>query len=68
MASTQVAWRARSEEHVSHHALFSRGIPLIENLANLERLSKARVQAYAVPVAVRGLEAFPVGVVALEED
>ena len=57
-----------NEEHVSHHALFQRGIPLIENLANLARLSKSRVQVYAFPVAVRGLEAFPVRVIAVEED
>ena len=56
-----------SEEHVSHHALFLRGIPLIENLANLDGLSKSRVQVYAFPVGVRGLEAFPVRVVAVEE-
>ena len=57
-----------SEEHVSHHALFSRAIPLIENLTNLERLSKPRAHVYAVPVAVRGLEAFPVRVIAVQED
>ena len=57
-----------SEQHVSHYALFSRGIPLIENVANLHLLSKPRVQAYAFPIAVRGLEAFPVRVVAVEED
>ena len=57
-----------SEQHVSHYALFSRGIPLIENLTNLNRLSKSRVQVYAFPIAVRGLEAFPVRVVAVEED
>jgi len=57
-----------SEEHVSHHALFLRGIPLIENLTNLNGLLKSRVQVYAFPVAVRGLEAFPVRVVAVEED
>ena len=57
-----------SEEHVSHHALFLRGIPLIENLAHLDQLTKSRVQAYAFPIAVRGLEAFPVRVIAMEED
>ena len=56
-----------SEEHVSHHALFERGIPLIENLNNLNALSKSRVQAYVLPVAVRGLEAFPVRVIAVED-
>jgi kynurenine formamidase len=34
----------------------------------MDRLSKARVQVYAFPVAVRGLEAFPVRVIAVEED
>jgi arylformamidase len=57
-----------SEEHVSHHALFERGIPLIENLANLDGVSKPRVWVYAVPIAVRGLEAFPLRVVAVEEN
>jgi kynurenine formamidase len=56
-----------SEEHVSHHALFERGIPLIENVNNLNTLSKSRVQAYVLPVAVRGLEAFPVRVIAVED-
>lgn len=56
-----------SEEHVSHHALFSRGIPLIENLVHLEQVSKPRVRVYALPVAVRGLEAFPVRVIAVED-
>jgi arylformamidase len=56
-----------SEQHVSHHALFDRGIPLIENLNNLNGLSKSRVQIFAFPIAVRGLESFPVRVVALED-
>jgi len=57
-----------SEEHVSHHALFERGIPLIENLNNLNQLTKSRVQVYAFPIAVRGLESFPVRVIALEDN
>jgi kynurenine formamidase len=57
-----------SEEHVNHHALFERGIPLIENLANLDRLSRPRVVVFALPIAVRGLEAFPLRVVAVEEE
>jgi kynurenine formamidase len=57
-----------SEEHVNHRALFERGIPLIENLTNLDRLSGPRVVVYALPIAVRGLEAFPLRVVAVEEE
>ena len=55
-----------SEEHVNHRALFERNIPLIENLANLNSLTQARVEVFALPIAVRGLEAFPLRVIALE--
>lgn len=56
-----------SEEHPNHQALFKRGIPLIENLAGLDQLRQSRVKVYAFPIAVRGLESFPLRVVA-EED
>ncbi len=56
-----------SEEHPNHQALFGSGIPLIENLAGLEQLRQSRVKVYAFPIAVRGLESFPVRVVAEEE-
>jgi len=55
-----------STEHVNHHALFERGIPVIENLANLDALTQSRVQLYAFPIAVKGLESFPLRVVAFE--
>lgn len=57
-----------SEQHVNHCALFERGVPLIENLANLNALSRSRVKVFALPVPVRGLEAFPLRVIAVEED
>jgi kynurenine formamidase len=57
-----------SEDHVNHSALFTKGIPLIENLANLDQLSRIRFLVYAFPVAVSGLEAFPLRVVAVEPD
>jgi len=57
-----------SEDHVNHSALFVRGVPLIENLANLDRLSRTRFTVYAFPIAVEGLEAFPLRVVAVESD
>jgi kynurenine formamidase len=55
-----------SEEHVNHRALFEKGVPLIENLANLDSLSQSRVEVFALPIAVRGLEAFPLRVIAIE--
>ena len=57
-----------NENHVNHSALFAKGIPLIENLANLDRLSRTRFLVYAFPVAVSGLEAFPLRVIAVESD
>jgi arylformamidase len=53
--------------NVNHLLLFRAGIPLIENLAHLDRLTQARVQVYALPVPVRGLDAFPLRVIAVEE-
>ncbi len=52
--------------NVNHLLLFRAGIPLIENLAHLDRLSRSRVQLYALPVPIRGLDAFPLRVIAIE--
>jgi kynurenine formamidase len=52
--------------NVNHLLLFRAGIPLIENLAHLDQLTQSRVQAYALPVPVQGLDAFPLRVIAVE--
>ena len=52
--------------NVYHTLLFSRGICLIENLTNLAALTKPRVMVFALPLAVEGLEAIPLRVIALE--
>jgi len=57
----------RSEEHVNHIALLKRGIPLIENVNNLDLLTGPRCKVYAFPLAVKTLESFPLRVVALIE-
>jgi len=57
-----------NEDHVNHSALFTKGIPLIENLANLDQLTRTRFLVYAFPIAVSGLEAFPLRVIAVESD
>jgi arylformamidase len=54
--------------NINHLLLFRAGIPLIENLANLDQLSQSRVQVYALPVPVRGLDAFPLRVIAVEQE
>ena len=53
--------------NVNHLVLFRAGIPLIENLAHLDQLSRSRVQVYALPVPVSGLDAFPLRVIAVED-
>jgi arylformamidase len=55
-----------THSNVNHLVLFRAGIPVIENLANLNRVSRPRVKVYALPVPVRGLDAFPLRVIAVE--
>ena len=52
--------------NVNHLLLFRANIPLIENLTNLEQLTQTRVKVYALPVPVKGLDAFPLRVIAVE--
>jgi arylformamidase len=52
--------------NVNHLLLFRANIPLIENLTNLDQLRQARVKVYALPVPVKGLDAFPLRVIAVE--
>jgi arylformamidase len=56
----------KTHANINHLVLFRAGIPLIENLANLDRVSRPRVKVYALPVPVRGLDAFPLRVIAIE--
>lgn len=59
---------AYDETHanVNHLILFRANIPLIENLTNLDQLTQSRVRIYALPVPVKGLDAFPLRVIAVE--
>ena len=56
-----------SHANENHLALFRADIPLIERLANLDKLSESRVRVYALPIPVVGLDAFPLRVIAIEE-
>lgn len=49
-----------------HLVLLGHDIPFIENLANLDALSRPRVFVCALPIPVAGLDAFPLRVVAFE--
>ena len=50
-----------------HLVLLGNDIPFIENLTNLAALSTARPFVCALPIPVRGLDAFPLRVIAFEE-
>lgn len=54
----------RSENHTNHSTLFSHNIPLIENVANLNKLPAGRFRLCAFPYPIKGVESFPVRVVA----
>lgn len=56
-----------SEEHVNHAKLFSHNIPLIENVASLNSIKQSRFYLMAFPASIKGVEAFPVRVVAFIE-
>jgi kynurenine formamidase len=57
-----------SEEHVNHGALFSGGVLLIENLANLDSLPVNRFTVYAFPIPIKGMDSFPLRVIAETEE
>ena len=50
----------------NHATLFKHGIPLIEHLINLEKLSSERFFVVATPVRIHHCDAFPVAVTAFE--
>lgn len=51
--------------NINHLVLFRAGIPLIENLTNLNQVPQTRAMVYALPVPVTGLDAFPLRVIAV---
>jgi arylformamidase len=55
-----------STTHESHLALFDRGVPLIENLANMQALGDRKtVITVCTPLAIHGLDSFPIRVLAI---
>jgi arylformamidase len=56
----------RLAEQYNHHQLMTAGICLIEQLAHLDLLTQSRVDVYALPVPIRGLDSFPLRVIAIQ--
>lgn len=53
-------------EQINHRTLLDRGIPYIENMVNLDKLTKNRVWTVLAPLAIKGLESFPLRILAFE--
>ncbi len=54
------------ERYAVHEILHGNGVPVIENMANLKEF-KDRGTAFILPVKIRGIDAFPVRVIVIEE-
>ncbi len=52
----------------NHRLLFKNDIPVIEHLTNLDKLTKKRFLLIALPWKVKGMDASPVEVIAIEEE
>ncbi len=58
--------RQTDSHEINHRLLFSEGIPLIEDMNNLDKLSDDRVFLFAVPLPIIGLDASPLRPIAVE--
>ncbi|MCU1579390.1 MAG: hypothetical protein JWP19_1594 [Rhodoglobus sp.] len=54
------------EENTTHDAFFKEGIAVIEYLANLDKITRRRVEFFALPIPVVGADGAPVRAVAIE--
>lgn len=58
---------ARAAGQYNHHQLLDNDICLIERAANLAEIRRPRVLVFALPIPIKGLDSFPVRLIALEE-
>ncbi len=54
------------KDMATHENLLCNGIPIIEGLVNLKGLKKRRFIFIGLPVAIKGLDSFPIRAIALE--
>jgi arylformamidase len=59
--------RPKNPFHENHILLLENDIPLIENLAHLDRVGRNATQVYAFPLAMKMADSMPVRVVAIEQ-
>jgi arylformamidase len=51
----------------NHQLLFRNNIPIVESATNLDKLENPRFSVIILPVAIEGLDSFPVRIIALED-
>jgi len=54
------------EKYLTHYHVLANEVPLIEQMAHLEELSKPRFMFFGFPAAMGGLDSFPIRAVAVE--
>lgn len=57
----------KAESQPGHLLLFERGIPVIEELTNLGKITQPRVLFIGLPLPIRGADSCPIRAVALED-
>jgi kynurenine formamidase len=55
-----------SKEGLAHHALLEKGIPIVENLVNLEKIKDERVLFACFPLRLAGVDGAPTRAVAIK--
>jgi arylformamidase len=60
--------RYKAEDQPCHLKLFSAGIPIIEELANLSDISRERFTFMGLPLRIKGADASPIRAIAIEEE
>jgi arylformamidase len=60
--------QAQAKGYPAHKRLLSRGVPVIENLTNLERIGTSKFTFVGVPLKIRGASGSPIRAIAVVED
>jgi len=59
--------QAQAEDYPAHKLLLSKGVPIIENLTNLEMIGASKFMFVGVPLKIRGASGSPIRAIAIVE-
>lgn len=57
-----------TDDQPNHTTLFENGIPLIESMANFNKLKRDRFLIFILPLPIKGLDSSPVRIMAIENE